>query len=271
VRYCDTPFRTKERGVFECYIPGTKVAGWNILFQVQPYLLERYDRIALLDDDIQADATALTRCFSMGERYGLAIWQPSLSWSSYATYAATLHNPNFELRYLNGVEMMCPFFQAGALKRILPLFGLGLESGIDLVWCSLFRERRRKFAVIDAACVTHTKPVGGEKAKNGFVGRNYETDIERCLSLFGMRWPSLVSEEAVARNGAIVQGKASIGLAAMCLLASVFQAPKSNRFYRLKAASDHIRHQLTRPSAYAEDAQGRFADIIPHNAEARGV
>lgn len=270
-RYCETPFLAKERGIFESYIPGSKVAGWNALFQSHPYLLERYDRIALLDDDIRADATSLTRCFSIGERYGLAIWQPSLSWESYVTYAATLRNPSFELRYLNGVEMMCPFFEASALKRVLPLFGLGFESGIDLVWCSLFRERQRKFAVIDIVSVTHTKPVGGEKAKNGFVERTYETDIDRCLSLFGMVWPSLVSEDAVKRNGAIVHGKTAIGLSALSLLCSVFYAPKSNRVYRLKAASDHIRHQLTRPAAYAEDVEGRFADMIPQNAEARGV
>jgi hypothetical protein len=121
-------------------IPGKKVDGWNKLFFRYPDVLVRYDRIALVDDDIITDTFSLNKCFDMGAAYGLAIWQPGLSFDSFATYAAFLANPLYKLRYVNFIEMMCPFFTSRQLQAVLPLFSMGFESGIDLVWCSIANE-----------------------------------------------------------------------------------------------------------------------------------
>jgi len=240
--------------------PGAKVAGWNSILRDRPELLERYERIAFVDDDIAADAATFNRCFEVGERYGLHIWQPALSPDSYITYAASLQNPQFELRFCNYVEMMCPFFQAAALKRVAPLFSLGFESGIDLIWCSIANEDGGACAVVDECVVKHTRPVGRQKSQNGFVDRRYETDIYACLDQFGMRWPSWVVTEAISHNDKPVKSKLLLSLAAMFPLSTLAAAPPGTRRYRLKSALDYIRHQTTRPPYFGADISTRLAD-----------
>ena len=111
----------------------------------------------------RGDAATINQCFKVGERYGLQIWQPALSADSYITYAASLQNPHFELRFCNYVEMMCPFFHTKPLKKVAPLFSLGFESGIDLIWCSIANENGGACAVVDGCIVRHTRPVGRAK------------------------------------------------------------------------------------------------------------
>ena len=55
-------------------------------------LLDRYERIALIDDDSQNKTVDLSRCFKVGTEFTLQLWQPSLTWDCYATYGATLRN-----------------------------------------------------------------------------------------------------------------------------------------------------------------------------------
>lgn len=270
-RYDGEPSPRCDAGISEVYIPGPKVAGWRALFERRSDLIQNYDRIALIDDDIDTDASSLTRCFELGERFGLAVWQPSLSWNSYATYAATLHNPVFAVRFVNCIEMMCPFFTVQALTDVVPIFALGLESGIDLVWCSLSDGDPKRHAILDAVTVRHTRPVGVEKAKNGFSGRAYESDIERCLTLFATRWPSQIAYEAVNRAGGVAHSQFAIGLAATVLIGAVFAAPPGNRRYRLNAVLDHIRHQLTRRPLYVAEAKSQLARILALTAEVRAL
>ena len=132
------------------FLPGAKVAGWNAVLNDHPELLDQYDRIAFIDDDVDATTSTINKCFKVGERYALQIWQPALSADSYITYAASLQNPRFELRFCNYVEMMCPFFHTKLLKKVAPLFAMGFEFGhrSDLVqhrqreWRPMRRGRR---------------------------------------------------------------------------------------------------------------------------------
>jgi hypothetical protein len=240
-----------SNGVRHIEISGTKVSGWQRLFAEHPELLDRYQYIALIDDDIEVTTEILNRCFAAGEKHNLSIWQPALSPDSYVTYAASLANPMLKLRYVNYVEMMCPFFSTEVLRACLPLFSLGLESGIDLIWCSIANEMNGKCAVIDEAIVRHTRPVGGMKAANGFVDRNYETDIYKCLDIFDMRWPSSVATGAVSKGGKTITSKLALTLLAAYSLCTVPTAPEG-RLRRLRTATDHLRHQLTRPAYYGD-------------------
>ena len=150
-------------------LPGRKIAGYNELFRLHPELLERYEYIALFDDDIRVGKQDLNRLFSIGREYRLQLFQPTLSWDSYFSYAATLsERKRYVLRYTNIVEMMCPVFSASHLKLALPLFGLGYETGIDLVWTHLADDPWYKYAIIDDVVVRHTRPVGTTKAQQGF-------------------------------------------------------------------------------------------------------
>ena len=248
--YCEEAEHPMADGVMQTFVPGRKVEGWNVVLERCAEVVARYDRVALIDDDILAGADAIGRCFAAGAEQSLSIWQPSLSWDSYFTYAGTLHNPMFALRYVNVVEMMCPFFSAEALQRVKPLFGYGWESGIDLVWCSLLPRRPRQFAILDDVVVRHTRPVGALKQANGFVGRDYEDDIHACLRHFGMRWPSLVAEGARDARGREV-GRAAVAARLVPLLWAAHASPTPGA---LRLVADHARHQLCREPVFAPAA-----------------
>jgi len=232
------------------HIPGPKISGWMQLFKDEAGLLDRYEQIALIDDDIRARAVDLSRCFDVGREFGLKLWQPSLSWDSYATYGATLTNRSFRLRFVNFVEMMCPFFESSFLRRVLPTFDLGLESGIDLVWCSIADDRDKAFAIVDEVSVKHTRSVGDQKSMNGFTDRTYNTDVETCLDLFSARWPSCIASGGVSKSGRIVAQQLDVAVRTWLQVLAVLDAPEGSRKYRFRSVLDHIRHQWTRKPIY---------------------
>jgi hypothetical protein len=255
--YVDQPSPESEPGVEFVFLPGRKVEGWRAIVSTLWNRIEGYDRIAFLDDDISCNAADIAKCFELGKQYDLQLWQPSLSWSSYFTFGGTLHNPAFLLRYVNFVEMMCPFMTRGTLDRIKDTFFLGLESGIDLVWCSLIPAAERRCAIIDAVQIEHTRPVGQDKAANGFVHRMYEDDIHACLALFRMQWPSLVASKAVLPDGRLV-ARGGLSSRVVRIAGALRVTPTEDS---VKAIADHIRHQLLQPQTYNENAPNILADL----------
>ncbi|WP_322015097.1 hypothetical protein [Paraburkholderia sp. J12] len=239
------------------FVPGSKVQGWNTVLREYGDLVSGYTRIALIDDDIDADTSTLNRCFAVGKAHDLSLWQPSLSHASFVTYGASLQNERFLLRHVNFVEMMCPFFKVSTLLQISPLFSLGFESGIDLIWCSIVRELGGTCAIVDACAVTHTEPVGGRKQLNGFVDKDYEDDIYRCLELFGMKWPSWVTEAGIDRTRNAKLDGVSLKFNSLRPLLKFYLAPRGSRLGRLKASFTHFRHQALRTPYYGADVLKR--------------
>ena len=230
-----------------------------------PELLDQYDYIAMIDDDIDTDAAGLNFCFDEGRKLALLIWQPALSWNSYATFAGLLQNPLFAIRYVNCIEMMCPFFQSAYLKRLIPLFAMDCEVGIDLVWCSMTEAPVRRFAVLDKVKVHHTRRIGTQMAQNGFANKTYEDDIETCLKAFSMRWPSLVSDQAVLTSGRPVTQQIWIALSAFVMLGAPFFAPRGEILKHIRIVLIHLKHQFLRAPYY-----GNAADISLRLAKLTG-
>jgi hypothetical protein len=168
-------------------IPGYKVAGYGAFLRDHSDIVARYDQVALIDDDIEADYRALGQTFELGRDHDLKLWQPSLTWESYFSYAALLKQPvNSRPRYINYIEMMCPFFKTSTLLDLSNLFQLGAETGIDILWSCVVGEDPWGLAVLDAVSVTHTRPVGLLKAMNGFQETSYDDHIYSLLSDFGV-------------------------------------------------------------------------------------
>lgn len=240
---CYSPEAMDENstGVSYVFSPGNKISGYNKLIKEDYSILAGYDRVAFLDDDLKASHNTIKRCFDIGEKENLFIWQPSLDWTSYFTYAGTLQVKGISVRYVNYVEMMAPFFKLDALEKVKDLFDMGFESGIDLIWCSMVAPGR--CGIIDETPVFHTRPVGGQKEQNGFIGRSYEDDIESVLNSYNYIWPSLVASGAKKINGATI-GRFLTVIYTIQLFFARFKSP-NHIFFRLVA--DHIRHMATRP------------------------
>lgn len=239
-------------GISHALLETPKVVGWQRIFAERADLFDCYDRIALVDDDLATDAATLSACFDIGKAEGFLIWQPALSWDSHITYAGLLRNPLLAWREVNFIEMMCPFFSAAYLRAVVPLFGLGFESGVDLIWCSMTEAPRGRCAVIDELAVRHTRPVGEARHLNGFADKTYDDDIHGCLNIFSASWRSLtlVASKAVSRNGARLDAQWQVTLAGLVYLLSVPFAPRGRKLHRLTRVLAHLRHQLVRKPSF---------------------
>lgn len=227
--------------------PGAKIAGYADVFRRYPELLQRYDFIALFDDDVSIGKEGIEQLFRIGRQYRLDLFQPALSHDSYFSYAATLANANLTLRYTSTVEMMCPVFSAEYLRRALPLFRLGYETGIDLLWTRLSDSPWFRFAIVDAVVATHTQPVGARKERQGFrPDEAYDEQIHAALSRFGATFRGFVSYAAIDRNGRAVCSRTAMALHSVAAWAGWRRTPMRKwQFARL--ATDFTRHCLFRP------------------------
>lgn len=231
----------KSPGVFWEYRPGRKVEGYQGILKEKGGLLAKYDYVGFWDEDLEASVPLLNRMFGLGASHDLKIFQPALTWDSYFTYGAMLRQPGLSLRWVNFIEMMAPVFRRDVLVRIAPLFDLGYESGIDLVWCNLVAESPRDFAILDATPIRHTEPVGGNKADNGFVGGSeYEDHIQAVLNEFDLPWLSCVPFAALTGSGRILTSRLGfLTHAAPLLTAAPLQRPLGHRFRSILV---HLRH-----------------------------
>ena len=216
--------RTDGGCVFEEFRPGTNVAALSRVLREHAALVSRYRFVALFDDDVETDATGLSALFAAAESGGYRICQPALTHDSHYSYAGFLQQKAFALRHVNYVEIMCPVFRADVLVATRPLFELGLEVGIDLVWCNVADPSPGDHAVIDAVAVRHGRAIGLRKAENGFAGgRRYEDDIVATLQRFDLPWLPCLTYRGVRPDGTRVTGRLGLLLAALPVLGSVWR------------------------------------------------
>lgn len=234
-------------GVLFEHRPGTKVAGYGALLRAHRELLRRYDYVALFDDDLLISGPELAHLFDIVRAHGPKIAQPALSQDSYYTYAALLRHPGFLLRHMTYIEMMCPIFRADILDRLIPLFELGYESGIDIIWSNMAWEEPGDLAVIDAVPVLHSQRVGGRKADNGFVaGKRYEDDISDILKRFDAEWLPCLPYDGIRADGAARTGRTAMLGDALRLVAAV--PLRSPMKMRLRNLAVYWKHLLTAPA-----------------------
>ena len=62
-----SPDAPTAAGEYRIEIPGKKVAGYSRIFSEHAGQISAYRRVALIDDDISANAAKLNFCFSAGK------------------------------------------------------------------------------------------------------------------------------------------------------------------------------------------------------------
>lgn len=138
----------------------TKFNAFARLYRDIPWL-SSYKAVWLCDDDIMTSWSNVQYMFDLFHGYDLLMAQPGLSAASYGTHRICYASEDCLLRYTNFVEPMVPLFSAEGLKICLPVFDedtYGFE--FDWAWRSLLRDTVNRIAILDAAQVTHTRPVG---------------------------------------------------------------------------------------------------------------
>ncbi|WP_373355212.1 hypothetical protein [Pseudoroseicyclus sp. CXY001] len=234
-----------QPGVTVEFRPGSKVQGYAGILRDHAALVNEYDYICFMDEDLQVTAEVMLACFRRVAEYDLKIAQPALAWGSHFSYAGLLQQPQFILRYVNFVEMMCPIFRKDILQEISPLYSMGFESGIDLIWCNSVVEGPRDFGVIDSCPILHTQPVGSRASENGFRDVHaYEDHVVEVLRRYDLPRHRLATYEAVTNNGRRIRGRLNLVLASASLLGALCHQPKKRTL--LKCCADMVIDQLFR-------------------------
>ena len=227
-------------------LPGRKIQGYAELFKRQPDIFEQYDYIALVDDDIEATQGDFTRSFAIGRSESLEIWQPSLTGTSYFSHATFLQCRNLSRRYTNFIEMMCPFFSTRHLARVLPLFELGEETGIDLVWTRLIPDPWMKAAILDEVAVTHTRQVGKQKEMQGFRSdERYDEKMKQFLSRINEDHRGGISYSITTKSGYTSTNRLLIAFYLLSWYLYSRNSPLTLKAF-LKLVSAAIKHTLIR-------------------------
>ncbi len=164
------------------------------LYQDLPWLHD-YRAVWLCDDDIATDWANVNRMFAVMEEFGLDLAQPALSPDSCVSHALTVAQPEFLLRYTSFVEAMAPVFSARAIRTCLPSFPQNISGwGLDCVWPHLLGQPRNTIAVLDAAPVRHTRPVGEKPiyVNEEFPAIDRYAELNAYLAAHGIAFPPLI-------------------------------------------------------------------------------
>ncbi len=142
-------------------LPGTKFTAVDAILADWPGLLERYDYLFLLDDDIELTEADISALFATATRHGLDLTQPSLSPDSYGCHPVFRTTGRSGLRAVNGVEIMMPVVSRRALHLGRALFGQTISGwGLDVALAKLVGSRLGGHAaVVDEIVVRHSKPI----------------------------------------------------------------------------------------------------------------
>ena len=140
------------------------------IIQERPEILD-YKYIWMPDDDIALTSGQIHRMFKINTKYKLWISQPSIM--GWYGLNVTLHHKECFMRFTNYVEIMCPCFESGTLKKCLGTFKENKTGwGIDHAWNKILNHPTDKIAIIDDIVAFHTRPVGGgDTYKNQTAGK----------------------------------------------------------------------------------------------------
>ena len=160
---CDVEFR--QSGA----LSGTKFTSFYSLLEKYPHILEPYEYILLLDDDVFYQNGDISRLFSIVQQNGWEIAQASLSTDSFCSFQV-FFNPNRNgWRQVNGVEIMMPIYSTRILGIIKQLIGESISGwGFDAALSMLAARQGFRAAVVDDILAQHTKPI------NADIGQYYQ-------------------------------------------------------------------------------------------------
>jgi|GEM_PF-4580694 len=130
---------------FDCFVeisysqyPGaTKFLAYYLLSREYPDLIEKYDYVCFMDDDVNISVESINNLFDFGKDLNLNCFQASLTSDSNAEWPILKENTNFypnNLRFVNAVEVMAPVYSRNIIKKTIPYFRRSISTwGIDLI------------------------------------------------------------------------------------------------------------------------------------------
>ena len=156
-----------DLGDFYTMKKGDKFANYHFVYQKWEDILNRYQAIMVMDDDVIIDGAAINRLFKIREEYDLWVLQPAFSPKGKISHRITRVNPLTYLRYTNFVEMTCPLFLKDKLNNFMKVYDPGLIGyGVDYWYIdSMGPDIGGKVAIVDEiSCINpHDRVKGGQR------------------------------------------------------------------------------------------------------------
>lgn len=146
---------------------GSKFQNLHHCYQRWPDVLARYDAIMVMDDDIEINATGISRLFGIRRELDLWVLQPAFRLSGKVSWSITAVHPTAKLRYTNFVEMACPLFRRDKLDAFMAVYDPDLVGyGADWWFLhTLGQDLDNRVAVVDE--VTCVNPYDRDKGGGG--------------------------------------------------------------------------------------------------------
>ncbi len=171
----------KYREDAKYYLDGVKGSKWSILYEqgdfIKP-LLENYNYIFIPDDDLSMSPDIIGSIFQLMAEHNLWLSQPAIN--GYLSVGITKPKKSCKLRFTNWVEIMCPCFHRGALRKCWETFNTNKSNwGISFLWNALLENPVDKIAILDCLPITHTRKPGS--------GENYKRNLKRNAALNEMQ------------------------------------------------------------------------------------
>jgi len=164
--YGDEKRGYKEISDFYNERKGGKFQNLLYIYQNRQTILDNYQAIFVMDDDIIIDTFAINRLFEIREQFDLWLLQPAFHPRGKISHPITFMIPDCYMRYTNFVEVGCPLFRKDKLDMFMKIYDPVLTGwGIDFWYHHVLGEHQRKIAIIDAIpCINpHDTTKGGQR------------------------------------------------------------------------------------------------------------
>lgn len=101
---------------------GSKFQNLHYCFQCWPERFANYEAVLLLDDDIRINPADINRLFLIRRQYDLWALQPAFSKFGKISHLITRVRREFELRFVDFIEMSCPLIRTDKLLDFLRVY-----------------------------------------------------------------------------------------------------------------------------------------------------
>ena len=228
---------------------GTK---WDSIYRYltnDPGLLDRYQYIAFMDDDIVFKKQDLNRYFEICAEHDLYIAQPSLHPDSHVCYAILLRCPFTKLRYTNFVECMAPALRTDYLRTFLPHMEHVVSGwGMDRIWTGTMPDPAYRSAVIDEISMVHTRRHATGAVYDAFKDQRLSPndEMESLIASYAGVPERMLAYGAIDRHGKRLKPVWTQGLNGVSLLANALRYREPMR--ALRTGSAMIARAITQAS-----------------------
>ena len=130
---------------------GSKFQNFHWVYTNYRSIIDRYDRVFIVDDDIIISTRDINKLFEYQIMYDTWILQPSFLPASKISHPITRQVPGSDHRFTNFVEVNVPLFSKYAIDKCMEIYDPVLTGyGIDLLFIWYLGYRPDKYMIVDS-------------------------------------------------------------------------------------------------------------------------